>query len=248
MERSVSSHWKHHLSVGGGYEDIHPRGIARAVFDYVEVSTYRKVLKRIPNISEVLSDMRKMLSNIGYSTGFIAMRTACAVATLEANWQQQRDIAIIGDGCGLMGAFLRFRHPNSRLYSIDYTEQLKVQARLYASIGVTGSFIETQSLESIPRLDCAINYVSMQEMVPEEVARYFRFLRRHRVLFYCINRVEKKLVGGEVLRFMEYPWSDADSVLIDEPCPFHTHFLSLKFPFYHPFDGLVWQRIAHLAS
>ena len=100
-------------------------------------------------------------------------------------------------------------------------------------------------------IDVAINIASMQEMDPPVIADYFANLRtaaaRKSLHFYCCNRVEKSLPDSTIVRFSAYPWNEADEILIDELCPWHQQYYSARAPFYHPYDGPIWHRLARLA-
>jgi len=96
-------------------------------------------------------------------------------------------------------------------------------------------------------VDVALNIVSMQEMTPAVIAEYFNDLRsaasRKKLFFYCCNRQEKKLPDGTITRFMEYPWKAGDQILVDELCPWHQQYYSLRPPFYRPYDGPIQHRL-----
>lgn len=100
-------------------------------------------------------------------------------------------------------------------------------------------------------VDVAINIVSMQEMDPPVIAGYFADLRgikaRRALTFYCCNREEKVLPDGTVTRIAEYPWQPADRMLVDELCPWHQQYYSLKPPFFRPYDGPIRHRLVALA-
>jgi len=102
----------------------------------------------------------------------------------------------------------------------------------------------------------------MQEMTPDVVARYFTFIRSHISadgLFYCCNRKEKILPGGEILRFNDYPWDKMDRHLLDEEPPYYRYFFSFRptsrhlkvasipVPFGRLFDGSMWHRLTQLS-
>lgn len=101
-------------------------------------------------------------------------------------------------------------------------------------------------------IDIAINIASMQEMNPDTINDYFSDLRyiasQRKVIFYCCNREEKKLPDGTLTRFNEYPWSENDKVLVDELCPWHQQYYSIKPPFYHKYDGPHRHRLTYLAK
>ena len=80
-------------------------------------------------------------------------------------------------------------------------------------------------------IDIAVNVASMQEMDSSTVASYFAFLRdrlRPANIFYCCNREWKRLPDGQVSALADYPWVAEDRVLVDEPCPWHQYFLSVR--------------------
>ena len=90
-------------------------------------------------------------------------------------------------------------------------------------------------------VDLALNIASMQEMNPPVTAAYFDDLRviasRRDLTFYCCNRVEKTLPDGTVSKFNEYPWQASDRVLVDELCPWHQKYYTIRPPFYRPYDA-----------
>jgi hypothetical protein len=103
-------------------------------------------------------------------------------------------------------------------------------------------------------VDTAFNIVSMGEMDPPVIAGYFADLRAASarsaggVAFYCCNRVDKRLPDGTITRFAEYPWSDADRLLDDGPCPWHQKYYAFRYPFYFAYDGPIHHRLALLAA
>ena len=54
--------------------------------------------------------------------------------------------------------------------------------------------------------------------------------------FYCCNRVEKKLRDGSCINFNEYPWSENDTILFDEICPWLQKRPVSQIPFNKPFQ------------
>lgn len=99
-------------------------------------------------------------------------------------------------------------------------------------------------------LDMVINIVSMQEMNPSTIAAYFEDIRiassRQELAFYCCNRESKFLPDGTETRFSSYPWDDSDRVIVDELCPWHQQYYSLRPPFYWPYDGPVQHRLVRI--
>ena len=187
-------------------------------------------------------------------------------------------ILVIGDGHGILSALLHRRFPRARILLVDLGAILLFQAAYLAkafpsathaltdedSAGACEagfSYCPADQIESLPdgNVDLAVNVASMQEMTPAVVAAYFRLLRERRTkMFYCCNRLEKRLPGGELLRFMDYPWSPADSHLIDEACPWHQWFFGrsrtphvriagIPLPLMHRYDGMHWHRLTLLS-
>lgn len=86
-------------------------------------------------------------------------------------------------------------------------------------------------------IDLFVNIASFQEMTQDIVATYFDLIRSNRpAYFYCCNREEKVLYGGECLKFDEYPWGACEK-LAWEDCPWHQRYYSAKPPFVHRYDG-----------
>lgn len=101
-------------------------------------------------------------------------------------------------------------------------------------------------------LDLALNMVSFQEMDPPVIGEYFDALRTAAALrplvLYCCNREDKRLPDGTVTRFAEYPWSTSDQVILDELCPWHQEYYSVRPPFYRAYDGPIRHRIVAMSS
>jgi hypothetical protein len=124
-------------------------------------------------------------------------------------------------------------------------------------------FCPAENIASLDALvfDLAVNIGSMQEMNEQTVRNYFDFFRRHMAkdnLFYCCNRLEKVLAGGEVLKFYSYPWKDKDRHRIDEKCAWQRFFFAAhmeprgpkigpwRVPFVNYYDGTLQHRLTTL--
>jgi putative sugar O-methyltransferase len=98
-------------------------------------------------------------------------------------------------------------------------------------------------------IDVVVNIASMQEMDPPVVAGYFEDLRtiarKRELLFYCCNRVEKRLPDGVVTRFADWPWLTDDQILVDGLCPWHQYYYSKWPPFYRLYDGPIRHRLVN---
>ena len=184
---------------------------------------------------------------------------------------------IIGDGHGILSALLHTRFPSARIVLVDLGSVLFFQSyhlhkafpdasQVIADEAPTGvestfTFCPADLLEALPKgsIDLAVNVASMQEMDPAITARYFELLRERATRnFYCCNRIEKR-IGGNIIRFMEFPWLKNDVHLVDESCAWHQWFFGLgsspnvKFagipvPFMHRYDGQHWHRLTVLAK
>src|SRR3989338_2443955 len=193
---------------------------------------------------------------------------------------------VIGDGYGFMSCFLKKIFPDASVILVDLGKTLFFQACYcqtvyhtgnHVMIGENHSYIDDFDFLYCPadrlehfscllqksglKIDVSINIASMQEMTPEMVGQYFKFMRQHLCfenLFYCCNREKKILRGGEVLEFKNYPYLDQDIHYIDEYCPWYwffltarpyvyqnkPRFLGVKVPFINYFDGPFMHRLS----
>lgn len=195
-------------------------------------------------------------------------RSACALAVLAGYWNRiktyPRRFALIGDGSGFLGALIRRYLPDPTLYLIDLPKLLAIQAWTHrrADASVSLSFDPTwphvgvvlvlpQDILNIPHsIDCAINILGFQEMPRRSLERYFGFLRarsRPASHLYCVNEEHRQMPNRDGVPFSEYPWKLRDTIYLDEPCPYFTHYLSRRFPLLHHFDTPVRHRITSLA-
>ena len=196
-------------------------------------------------------------------------------------------ILIIGDGFGFLSAFIKEMLPQAKITLIDLGKTLlfevhhcsKAHPHLVHCLpfdvrtgdhnpeALDASFVYCPA-EHIKTLkdfefDLAINVNSFQEMNNETVNNYFDFMRgslKKENLFYCCNRIEKIMEGGEVSRFFSYPWRKDDIHLVDGYCPWQRYFLSsqlsmrgpelqgIRIPFINYFDGPVFHRLTVLST
>ena len=222
---------------------------------------------------------KKIVRKMGLSFSQDAFRQVCTVNLLKKHFTERDKIYnffVIGDGPGILSAILHVCFPNARIILADLGSVL-----FFQSIQLNKAFPEfvqrisdedspsevgfifypADSLNSIPDgdFDLAINVASMQEFDPSITKKYFELLRKKNTsMFYCCNRLEKRLIGGEITRFMDYPWKTADKHLVDELCPWHqwflgvdstsnVKFLGLPIPFMHKYDGPHWHRLTQLS-
>lgn len=102
------------------------------------------------------------------------------------------------------------------------------------------------------QIDLFVNIASFQEMRLEEIERYFRIVQSNNALLYSCNRLQKRLYGGEVINFQDYPWGNS-RVILDELCPWHQYYYSyslrsLQLLRIQRYEGETWHRLAKFES
>jgi hypothetical protein len=169
-------------------------------------------------------------------------------------------IVIIGDGYGRLGGLLKTRYPDCQIIYInlgrtllfDYFYSMKshpqCQHRLITkenSFTKDFNYIEAEKYQDIKISgDIFINIASMQEMDMKEINKYFDLIHSQKqgTIFYCCNRVSKRLPDNSVIDFFKYNWGELE-VLVDELCPWHQKFPSIRPPFIRNFDGPIQHRL-----
>ena len=188
-------------------------------------------------------------------------RCAFTVDYLEKNIGDlnSKTITIIGDGYGRLGCLIKLLFPKSRIIHInlgrtllfDYYYSFKVFSKLQHKlvknpIDFTKDFnyVEAEFYKEFEiKSDVFVNIASMQEMNLEQINDYFALIKQNpNQLFYCCNRLSKKLPDNSIISFLEYPWQGFE-ILKDELCPWHQKFPSLKPPFIRKFDGPTQHRL-----
>lgn len=270
--------------VGYGFGGSGQSSIASQTFSAIGNWLHLLVLDA-PGLRAQVPLAKNVVHQMGLHFSHDAFRQTCTEWFLsraienDAAGREPGTILVIGDGHGILSALLHIRFPAARIFLIDLGATLLFQAAYLAKAfpsathvltdedfaatsDATFSYCPADRIESLPKgaIDLAINVASMQEMTPAVVADYFKLLRERRTkMFYCCNRLEKRLPGGEVLRFMEYPWSPADVHLIDEACSWHQWFFNrspaphvrvhgVPVPLVHRYDGVHWHRLTRLVG
>ena len=234
----------------------------------------------LPGLRQDVRMAKRVIQSMGLAFSQDAFRQVCTLNLLVRKMETMQDphrILIIGDGHGILAALLHSRYPNSRIFLADLGSVLFFQAyHLHKAFpgapqvlidedldnhdNAVFSLCPADRVDMLPQdeLDLAINLASMQEMDPAVTANYFALLRQRKTrLFYCCNRLEKHLEGGEITRFMDYPWSPADKHLVDGPCPWHQWYFGrgaspnvrlcgVPVPMMHRYDGKHWHRLTRL--
>lgn len=177
---------------------------------------------------------------------------------------------VIGDGYGVMTALLMLHAPHRRVITANLTKPLLLDLacvrRVFPDAGlalvsdvddmraaladdairvIAVRADDAATLHEAP-IGLAVNVLSMQEMDPPVVARYFDVLRRNKAsqtAFYCCNRKFK------VSNFDDYPWRASDVILHDSRCAWCQWYYSARPPFWHrrkEGDKTTWHRLAVL--
>ena len=186
--------------------------------------------------------------------------------------------AVIGDGCGMMSSHLLLAYPRRKVITINLTKPLLLDM-VYLRQAVPGAVValvrdaaemaealadsginvialqadHAAALMAAP-VGLAVNIVSMQEMDPPVVAEYFRILRgtkAARLAFYCCNKLWKRLSDGTEVEFSQYPWREADQIVLDEPCSWSQWIYSKTPPFWIYRRGekrVIWHRFCWLSK
>ena len=107
------------------------------------------------------------------------------------------------------------------------------------------NYIEAETYQDITiNGDIFINIASMQEMDMKQINEYFDLIssQNQGTVFYCCNRISKRLPDDSVINFFKYNWGELE-VLIDELCPWHQKFPIIRPPFIRNFDGPIQHRL-----
>jgi len=198
----------------------------------------------------------------GQIFGYDVTRMALTIEFLERyiGNLDSKSFCLIGDGYGRFGSILKSIFPNCKIIYInlgrtllfDYVYTSKVfpnrnhlVIRTQNELSKDFSYIEAERYREIKiEAEIFINIASMQEMNMSTIKDYFSLIKSqsHPIYFYCANRISKKLPDGSVINFNEYPW-EGMKVIVDELCPWHQKFPSIKPPFVGKFDGPIQHRL-----
>jgi len=272
---------------GFGFGDLENKSLLSQALSWLTISSY---LFRFPNRKNLLRLIRiaiPLAKKMGFAFSYDAFRQVCALNLIlmhNGKTKKRLNILNIGDGYGFLSALIKIVFKDSLICLVDLGKVLLFQAhycekahpdcshRLVQGSADTINQLDTdfaycpaEYLEGLGEIsfDLAINIASMQEMNQASIARYFDFLRNHTSshdLFYCCNREEKEMLGGETSKFLSYPWRKDDIYLVDEYCPWYGYFFSfshtkntprlfkIRIPFISYFDGPHRHRLARLRT
>lgn len=270
---------------GVGFGELQARSWANHFLSWLSIQAH---LKQLPNHQELRSLIQvgiPLAKSMGLKFTNDCFRQVCVFALIRSKLKTDSPrVLIIGDGYGFLSGLIKKMLPEAKLCLIDLGKTLFFQAldlqkafpqakhflasenKVAASSqgGIDFVYCPAQCLEMIDDMsfDLAINVCSMQEMNDETVRTYFQFLRSHLVqdnLFYCCNRLERKMEGGEVSRFYSYPWDAQDTHYVDEACPWNQFFMAvhpakngpkvfnvIRVPWISYYDGPINHRLTKM--
>ena len=223
-------------------------------------------------MDDILARQRRSLDNDAY-------RHVCTLLFLE-RCMRLSDIqtaCVIGDGQANFVSPTLAANTFSKVISVNLPEILLSDLELIIKSGISESCIclctkqdqlcaalqnHATKLILVPASSCDIltnmpidlfvNIVSFGEMSRDSIAQYFSIIKSSTkgAYLYCCNRVEKYLDAGEVTMFDAYPWEGYETILFDEPCPWHQQFYTTRSKRVFPlptirqsYNGQVYHRL-----
>ncbi|MCP4608404.1 MAG: putative sugar O-methyltransferase [Planctomycetes bacterium] len=276
--------------VGSAFGDLEQRAITSRILSWMTIGSYwLRLPHRMENLNLLKSSIG-FTKRMGLPFTYDCFRQVCSLGLVnqymaQKNQNGKLNVIIIGDGYGFLASLIKEIYPRSTILLVDLGRILLFQAHYCGKAHANRSHFLMKEIEEFDQkelshdfvycpaehlgfaknlsFDLAINIASMQEMNQQSILGYFSFLRGHLNsdnLFYCCNREEKTMSGGEISRFLEYPWREKDIHLIDEYCHWYRYFLSLhraqngpeilkfRIPLVNYFDGLIRHRLTVLET
>lgn len=235
-----------------GFGDLQVNSWPYRFFSKLNIYIHFFFLQKKASLFHVYKIAKNICRRLGISMTINCFYQVCTAALLMRTLSPKGDLCIlnIGDGYGFLSILLKEIYPKAKIVLVDLGKTLLFQVEFcYKAhpfkkhalfFGKDGQEIENMDFIYCPaddlalidalKFDLMINVVSMQEMNYATIQSYFDFMRSHaktKNFFYCCNRIEKKLVGGETIRMDAYPWVKEDKHVIDEICPWR------RFLIYH---------------
>ncbi len=267
------------------FSDLQQKSVVKQVFSWLTIGSHLVKIPNRPEICQLMKHSLDLARRMGLPFTYAGFIQTCSLALVRQHLPGKKriNVIVIGDGYGFLSALIKEIYPDSRILSVDLGRVLLFQAYYCGKAHPDAKhYLVAPSAELAPNqldydfiycppevlklvdgisFDLAINIASMQEMNEETIAFYFDYLRQHLAsqnLFYCCNREKKELFGGEVTEFLKYPWSEKDIHLVDNDCPWYTHFIAIytlkrgpkllnfRIPFVNYLDGAIRHRLTIL--
>jgi hypothetical protein len=240
----TSAHWRMYAGTGKGHGTQADDRFAVRINEGVGCVLFRAVNRRFMAI-DVLRSAVRVSSRMGLHVTQDTLRQVCT-------WSLLREFApssvlLIGDGFGVLAGIIADTTREIQIDLVDIPETLSEQQHLLKK-----AFEESRFAFHLPqalpdaRFDLAISVAAFQEMEPQEIARYFEYLKLNATRFYCCSREQKRLPDGTITSFRDYPWSGL--IELNGPCPWHQRFFSARPPFVHRYDGTHLHRIIRFSN
>lgn len=250
----VSSHWEHHLKTLTGFGSFREDSVKNRLKYFIELALAESLLKKHGCAPSLISIGKKVAGRCGRLFDFDCIKQVLSLNTiLKKRCGRINSVCIIGDGYGYFASLIRAIAPPSVILCVNLKEILEIDKQYYGMVNPADPkirFIDAHNYAQIQnyRIDLFVNIVSMQEMNPPVIEKYFEYMRNSKTkekYFYCCNRREKELPDGTITKFPDYPWGDSE-ILLDELCPWYQEYPSSIPPFWRPFDGAIQHRMVKL--
>jgi len=195
---------------------------------------------------------------------FDLLRQALALNFVIRNTEKDiKHVAIIGDGFGNLGALISFVLPNCKISFINLGENLFLDALSMHTIhpvanlhGLVSSnkisaqkynYLESTCLMAISAVDVYFNIASFGEMNKTTIDRYFNWMKENAAplcYLYSCNREEKIHPDGSIFFYANLPFYILQPISrVEELCPWHQKYPTVRFPFFKKFDGPVLHTV-----
>ncbi|HOW35826.1 MAG TPA: putative sugar O-methyltransferase [Candidatus Omnitrophota bacterium] len=270
---------------GDSFGDFQNTSLSRRLFSMATIGSYLLTFKDRWTILKLIKVTGKVFKRLGFHLTYDGFRQICSLALIAKhipNTKKKITVLCIGDGYGLLSDLIKEIYPHAKICLLDLGKILTFQAHFCQQAHPESKHVlksrfapladerdadftycpaEDLSLLDTYSFDLVVNIASMQEMNEDTIRAYFSFLRGHMKkdnLFYCCNRIEKQMPGGEASRILSYPWDGRDVHIVDEICPWFRYFFSSwtlargpkvmgwRIPFINYFDGDIHHRLTRM--
>lgn len=89
-----------------------------------------------------------------------------------------------------------------------------------------------------------VNMAAFQEMPISETKDYFDIIKSNKSFLYCLNREEKTMYDGVVIKYKDYHFHLAEKILFEEKAKFYRYFYDLRPPFIHRKESKILHTLA----
>lgn len=264
---------------GYGFGFYKPRNLINQFRSLPERVLLSHILRKYNCLKYLIHAGKAILAKSGHILNFDSVKQILSLNTIlrklgtgsNLTGQGLSSVCVIGDGYAFFSSLIKLIDPNIRVISVNlgrtlffdvlFSERnfpeihpILLKTEDSKNVRVSNSqlsFIEAEKYGLLENLEVNlfINIGSMQEMNPEVIDRYFKYMRssyQSPCYFYWCNRLRKELPDGTLVEFMKYPWQNNDDVLIDELCPWYQEYPSSRPPFWRPFDGPIQHRFVRI--